>query len=113
MNNTILEGFWYSRDEPYLPMPVSNNKSWDGQSAFVLKLKQIEDIAQVKIYRGFSRCRICNKLNGCKQYFFNGWEWPQGLMHYITEHNVEPSKEFKEIITTPLYDKPTTLEKDE
>jgi hypothetical protein len=53
----------------------------------------------VRAYRGSSGCRCCaamgiRKMNGCKEYEEKGWVWPEGFRHYISEHNIVPTKEF-------------------
>lgn len=92
------EGFWYSKYEPSLPMPVGNDKPWNGQREFVLKLKKKQETARCRAYKGSSMCRICNEHNGSEEFSTKEWTWPQGLLHYIEEHNVEPSLAFQEMI---------------
>lgn len=52
----------------------------------------------VVCYRGSSRCRICDIRNGSCEYIFGGYRWPAGYLHYVEEHNVEPSAGFKEML---------------
>lgn len=48
-------------------------------------------------YRGYSTCRICGKHNnGDSCLTDNTWVWPEGLAHYLEEHNVKPPQEFIE-----------------
>lgn len=96
--NERKEGFWKSKYEPHLPNPVSNEVAWVGQDDFVSKLEQVEKISKCIAYRGFSICRICGKHNGHEEFSYRDWVWPQGLLHYIVEHNVEPSEEFQKFI---------------
>ena len=97
-NNLSKEGFWKSSYEPDLPFPTSNDTQWEGQTPFVRQLEQVEQVAHCEAYRGSSTCRICGCLNGHRQYTHKGWTWPEGLLHYITEHNVQPSFEFQKMI---------------
>jgi hypothetical protein len=44
-------------------------------------------------------CLICQKPNiSTKRYVFNYTMWEDGLLHYISEHNIEPSLAFKKLI---------------
>ena len=57
-------------------------------------LKRAEDGAVVRRYLGGSPCRLCNKHTGGAEFYLADWIWPEGLRHYLTEHNVHPSREF-------------------
>jgi len=94
----LKEGFWKSSYEPDLPSPVPNDMPWEGQELFVQRLIQVERLAKMTAYKGMSRCRVCECSNGSREYSYNGWVWPAGLMHYIIEHNIQPSDEFIEAI---------------
>ena len=48
----------------------------------------------ISYYRGFSLCRICGNTNGFTDLTDGTWIWPEGLAHYISDHNVELPKEF-------------------
>lgn len=98
MTETRREGFWYSEREPDLPMPEGGPNQWKGQWEFICALKAVERFAGATHYRGLSRCRLCQKPNGSITYSHKGWEWPQGLMHYVETHNVEPSDDFVKFI---------------
>lgn len=52
----------------------------------------------VQVYRGWSSCRICGERNGHREFTFGGYCWPEGYLHYIQEHNVEPSEGFKKML---------------
>lgn len=92
------EGYWKNDYQTDLPFPQANESPWEGQQEFIEKLKMIEAKAKEEAYRGFSTCRICGCLNGSREYYYNGWRWPQGFMHYIVEHNVQPTIEFQAFI---------------
>ena len=49
---------------------------------------------ELKQYRGFSRCRICDERNGSKEYYSDEFRWPEGYGHYVAEHGVKPPQEF-------------------
>lgn len=94
------EGFWYSKYEPHFPKPeqmgVWANK--ENANRFCTLLKRVEKKARCKGYKGSSICRICKKKNGSTTFFYKNWVWPEGLIHYIKEHNVVPSKTFMQFI---------------
>lgn len=56
-------------------------------------------------YLGYSECRICHKDNGDIEYKFDEWTWPNGYLHYLTEHNIAIHHNFAEYIKTIDYDK--------
>jgi hypothetical protein len=95
---SLKEGFWRSSHEPDLPFPVPNDTPWEGQKLFVQRLLRVELLAEMVAYKGISHCRVCGCINGSREYSYNGWNWPAGLMHNIVEHNVQPSDEFIEFI---------------
>lgn len=91
------EGFWYNIHEPELPMPVAG-EHWEGQGVFLVLLGELEARAEAEVYRGMSTCRLCQRMNGSCTYQLGEWEWPEGLVHYVREHNVKPSPEFKTFV---------------
>ncbi|NIK58274.1 hypothetical protein BJY22_003991 [Kribbella shirazensis] len=49
------------------------------------------------IYRAFgglSTCRLCDCQNGALERSDGVWYWPDGLVHYVTEHHVRLPPEF-------------------
>ncbi len=41
-----------------------------------------------RAFAGLSPCRICGKQNGSVEYTDGSYVWPEGLAHYIDEHQV-------------------------
>jgi hypothetical protein len=89
-----LIGFWKSKEQPDLPMPEARTENWRHQNSFMLDLMALQEQLPRAMFRGMSRCRICNKMNGCGEYTFKGFKWPEGLLHYVKEHNVKPPAVF-------------------
>jgi len=91
------------RHHPQLPEPIMG-KPWDGQQELISALAGLEDILRKKrggsmrTYRGFSTCRLCGAHNGSSTFFYEGWEWPDGYMHYLVAHCVRPSLAFQEFV---------------
>lgn len=94
------EGFWKEGPESLLPMPHARDKAWKGQKRFLdaLRSKQGDDNTQSVAYKGASQCRLCKCRNGSMSFIADGWTWPEGLAHYVSEHNVRPSLAFQEFI---------------
>jgi hypothetical protein len=89
-------GFWYSEYEPELPMPFAYSDNLNEEQ----RKSVIEYLENGKIsasYLGFSHCRICNKNDfemGVSDLTDGEWVWPEGLSHYVKNHQVELPKEF-------------------
>lgn len=41
-----------------------------------------------RTYMGYSPCRICGEDNGALEYTDGTYVWPEGLAHYIYDHEV-------------------------
>lgn len=39
-------------------------------------------------YKGWSTCRICGKPNGSREFTDGSYYWPEGLVHYVEDHDV-------------------------
>lgn len=89
----IREGFWSD-----VHAPNASDTPWCGRDAFLRILRDVEDAAAVRTYRGASTCRVCHKVNGSREFETSGAIWPSGLRHYIEVHNVMPSREFQQHI---------------
>jgi hypothetical protein len=99
-----MVGYWWSKESKDLPKPVARPKPWKGQRAFLKGLKRIERRARKNHYKGWSNCRVCGCQNGSSDYNFRQdgvyYIWPNGLRHYVVEHNVKPpNQEFIDFVT--------------
>lgn len=88
-----IVGYWYSKISPEYPMPEPDNVIED-KEIFLEKLRKLQKRAAVKYYKGFSKCRICNCINGTIEYSVGGFTWPDGYIHYIEDHDVLPDEDF-------------------
>ncbi len=88
------EGFWSSTNKPRSGGVTSK---WATQ--FTALLSKVEVKASARVQKGSAKCRICNQRNGSTEFSHKGWIWPSGFEHYITEHNVSPSRGFVAFIT--------------
>ena len=82
-------GFWYSRDEPDLPMPIAESASKLQVKTMLDVLTKLEEQSTRVYYRGWSACRICGKPNGSTEFRHpSGLAFPEGLRHYVEQHQV-------------------------
>ena len=86
----IKIGFWWDDNEedrqyPKVEQFIDNNLSAEEKKKIVVYLKKGRCVNQ---YLGFSGCRICGKRNGNSEFTDGRFLYPEGLIHYITEHNV-------------------------
>lgn len=116
------EGYWYSDVKFYqhYPMPQPNTFKPEDMAVFLPKLKWLEAQIDAKNkskgkatilqgafkmhFMGYSECRCCGISNGTGEYYYQGWAWPNGFMHYLEEHKVEPTAAFMVFINT-TYDR--------
>jgi len=84
-------GYWYSTYEPDLPMPEETEWSEEDKEAVC---KYLDEGEVYGTYRGMSTCRVCEKFNGHQDLTDGFWVWPNGLSHYIREHNTKLPLEF-------------------
>lgn len=124
MADLIQIGFWRNslNEASLLPFPIvatrPHNINFVNKCSEWAKFSRIENKQFIKSdnfnYRcckGCSRCRLCNSWNGNMEFDFNGYTFPEGLMHYILVHNIEIDKEFVEMITNnplPEFDETIT-----
>lgn len=92
------EGYWKSKEEPDLPMPVEGKKAVPATVNAALVRAQL--LAEQTAYKGSSTCRICGISNGSLAYSLGGWTWPSGFLHYVEQHKVMPSKEFRDFLAS-------------
>ena len=85
-------------EEQFDNFPVSQSMPVD--STILKALDVAEAQAQKNSYFGFSTCRLCRCMNGGDEFTLNNWMWPSGFRHYLTDHNVHPSADFVEFITS-------------
>ena len=96
MNEIIRIGYWKQRlnEKSDLPYPTSFiDLDWDEKErkAIIDYLDNGEIVAR---WRGWSNCRICNRMNGSVCKGDGVYQWPEGYSHYIKEHNVKPPQDF-------------------
>lgn len=101
-----VEGYWRMSVEPNNRPPGSYAAEvatypwpyiWEipeyDKQAFINRLADVEDLADKKLYRGFSICRITGVNRGNAEYTYKGWAWPNGYIEYV-RLGVPPSRAF-------------------
>ena len=88
MTHLTLIGYWRSKEAPMWPDPAEFvDHAWDEKErrlvGVYLSSGQVPWVAA-----GFSRCRLCDKPNGCAENTDGTYIWPEGLAHYIIDHDV-------------------------
>lgn len=94
-------GYWKNKNYPNLPDPkkyIDNRWNDHRKDNVVRYLKSGE---KVSYYLGWSTCRICGCQNGSSELTDGAFVWPEGLAHYIEEHNVKPPELFIKYIMGP------------
>lgn len=97
-NESKKEGYWYSAKSPHLPQPLVRTRPFKGKTEFLAALDEVEAKARRRQFKSFSTCRVCDCDNGRADYIYREWEWPSGYRHYVADHNVEPTDEFRTFI---------------
>lgn len=104
-DGSFTEGYWfedYKYDEKASKLPFPKTTNIPVDLKFLEKLQQILPICNSVGYCGYSLCRLCNKGNGDSEYDLSyhdqHFRFPEGLIHYYTEHNVQPSAEFVKFV---------------
>ena len=82
-------GFWIDPDRPNgMPDPRTFVAASIDDAT---KAKVVEHLTvgkHLNLYRGLHVCRMCGAHKGTTDMTDGEYIWPQGLPHYITEHNV-------------------------
>lgn len=95
-------GFWNNRQNEYpqYPMPKKDAANYDIERMF----KYLSDGILAVGYRGTSHCRICRDNIGSREYVDGSYLWPEGLPHYVKEHQIELPDEFVNHVVSNQYD---------
>ena len=64
--------------------------------AFCQKLKELQDKSEVKEYFGSHTCLLCRTAVGNKEYYFDDIVWPEGYLHYLTDHKLVIDSDMKD-----------------
>jgi len=84
----ILVGYWLGPYAPGWPDPHDFvDPSWDAferqQMVYYLKRGMT-----ARAFMGLSECRFCRQRVGALEFSDGVYIWPEGLAHYVSEHDV-------------------------
>jgi hypothetical protein len=83
-----LIGYWRNDQHPEYPDPNDFVFEPLPEEQRDLLVTALENGARVRFFMGYSTCRICGHLNGTSELTDGEHQWPEGLVHYIKDHNV-------------------------
>lgn len=91
------------------PIPIPRKKQWKGQKKFLKKLIYIQNLPNRRKEeyeeKNYKHCYIDGEPNiSTLLYFFGSVAWEDSLYHYVSVHNVKPTKEFYDFIMEYKYD---------
>jgi hypothetical protein len=91
-----LIGYWAGPTAPDWPDPRDFvDPTWDRHER-----DTIADYLRcgfvVRAFGGVSVCRFCGRQNGALELSDGAWYWPDGLVHYVADHEVRLPAEFVE-----------------
>jgi hypothetical protein len=87
-------GFWASPGNDDLPNPADFvDGSWD-ESERQLVDDYLASGQVAAAWIGASRCRLCKRVNGSRDFTDGFFLWPEGLGHYVLDHGVRLPAEF-------------------
>lgn len=97
-----LIGFWRGDRAPDWPdVERFVDASWDEQERDLVATY----LGSGQVWRwspGVSRCRFCEKPNGAATWTDGVYAWPEGLAHYVEEHQVRLPQEFVDHVLARL-----------
>jgi len=85
------------------PYPIESKTLWSEKSLFLDRMKLVMNYLDIEkkyqVYDEKKDCLICKKKDIItKRYQYSNTIWEDGIIHYIDEHNIEPSIEFRKFI---------------
>jgi hypothetical protein len=57
---------------------------------YAVVLAYLRNPERTEQYRGWSNCRVCGCNNGSQDWFKGPFRYPQGYVHYLTNHGFKP-----------------------
>lgn len=106
-----LIGYWHSKDYPNYPDPAwFIDPTWDLSEKKLVIRYLISGITFLE-YEGFSWCRFrCGASHiGTKELSDGIYYWPEGLVHYIEQHQVKLPKKFLRHVKKNQFIKPDSV----
>ena len=90
----ILIGYWRGEGARGWPDPRKFiDSSWDADDR-ELVVDYLGRGFVVRACMGYSPCRICGRDNGSLELSDGTYAWPEGLAHYLADHEVRLPEQF-------------------
>jgi hypothetical protein len=67
----------------------------------------------LKSWRGLASCRICDEILGNTCHGDANYNWPDGYLHYLEQHQVKPPQHFIDHVRKQMLTKTTTTTTEE
>ena len=88
MDRLIRLGYWRSETTPDWPDPDAFvDPGWDAEERHLMS-QYFAFGTIARTFMGRSPCRFCGVANGSVEYTDGTYLWPEGLVHYLDEHDV-------------------------
>lgn len=98
----IRIGYWRSDLDRSLPDPADFvDDEWDDDERWAVAA-YLRSGTIAAAYMGYSACRLCGAHNGSLEFTDGRFRWPEGLTHYVEDHNVRLPAEVVEHAATRL-----------
>jgi len=100
----ILIGYWEGKSDPGWPRAIDFvDEYWDQRERQqVAQYLHDEGLSVPWRYAGGSTCRFCGVSNGSNERTDGVYLWPEGLAHYVREHDVRlPVSVIRHILRRP------------
>jgi hypothetical protein len=89
-----LIGYWHGEQCPQWPNVLDFvDAQWDEDDRHATWQYVLQGTV-VRVWMGWSYCRICGVQNGDADLTDGIYLWPEGLAHYVQEHDVRLPDEF-------------------
>ena len=87
-------GYWRDDDAPHLPDPSELiDPTWVGDERRLVVAYIGQDV-RTPVGEGCSTCRLCGQPNGFTDLTDGTYVWPEGLAHYVADHDVRLPESF-------------------
>ena len=92
----ILIGYWFGPGEPGYPVAADFvDPDWDPDERSDV-IDHLQRGFVKGAFMGISECRFCGKNNGSLELTDGTYTWPEGLAHYLIDHEVRLPSQFVE-----------------
>ncbi len=102
----ILMGYWSGKQVRGWPDPQNFvDASWDVEERLAV-VRYLSGAPVPWVQMGYSNCRFCDQVNGCGELTDGVYLWPDGLAHYLLQHDVRLPQRFVEHVNNAPFPTP-------